>query len=705
VAVKSANTVQDLTKLNASKEAARQCLLAADKFLKESQFELAKQQLEKAKELDPSNIYIFAFQDRIAHFEEKKKKEAASKPPPSPPVQAPRPPAEAPLSPSKPTPARAESKPQPIPMRPPAEQTEAEANAEQQKKIEAEVSAIMAQRKREEEARVAAQEQKRREVEARLAAEEQRRKELAARVAAEDEARREAEARAQEDLRRKDLEARATAEERLRRELEERVAEEERKRKELEERVARKELEAKAAAEEQRRKELEARIAAEEQRRKELEARLAAEEQRRKEEQARAEEERRRRELEQRAAEEERKRRELENRAAAEEKRRRELEDKAAEEERRRKELEAQVAVEAQRRRELEAQLAAEEQRRKEEEAQVEAERRRRESLRRAADEEQRRKDLEAWVAEEKRRRVQSGLVPAQAAEPREVPLQLREEQQKPTGAEQEKIVEMRRQIEELTKALDQEKRAREEISKGNLQNAVKQLRAALEAAWVNGAPVEKAGEMLHGLAVSLSIPAEAEQSVIREVKLEMYSRAVKEVIAKRKLLRSSSSTLEWLRKVYQVSVAEYLEYESKFLLDLVADQYKGTILLVSRSIGTKEDITPRLKSAGYVVVQASTPESALEKIEKVNPNLILCDTEFPESLSGIKFLHFIRANSKFSFIPFILVGEPAEVAQLNSSELKPNEGVIRRPVNFEELTTLINEKLTYFREYVSALS
>jgi CheY-like chemotaxis protein len=487
----------------------------------------------------------------------------------------------------------------------------------------------------------------------------------------------------------------------LRRELEERVAEEERKRKELEVRVARKELEAKAAAEEQRRKELEARIAAEEQRRKELEARLAAEEQRKKEEQARLEEERRREELEKRAAEEERKRKELEGRAAAEESRRKELEAKASTEERRRKELEAQVATEAQRRKELEARLAAEEQRRRSDESRVEGERTRRQSEQRAVDEEHRRKDLELWLAEEKKRRAQTEQPPVQ------VPVEAldREEERKQPGAEQEKITEMRRQIEELTRALDQEKRAREEISKGNLQNAVKQLRAALEAAWVNGAPVEKAAEMLHGLAVSLEIPSEAEQSVIREVKLEMYSRAVKEVIAKRKLLRSSSSTLEWLRKVYQVSVAEYLEYESKFLLDLVADQYKGTILLVSRSIGTKEDITPRLKSAGYVVVQASTPESALEKIERVNPNLILCDTEFPDSLSGVKFLHFIRANSKFSFIPFILIGERAEIDQLKSSELKPNEGVIRRPVNYDELTALMNEKLTYFREYVSALS
>jgi hypothetical protein len=722
VAVKSPNTSQDLTKLNAAKDAARQCLIAADKYLKESQFELARQQLEKAKQLDPSNAYIQAFQDRIAYFEEKRKKEPATHPPIAPPVEvsqsqatapghvAPpvQPKTTTPTATARPTLPHPEARTSGEPRGLPAEQSEEQERIALEKlkrRALAERDAADRQRRRELEARTAAEEQRQKELEARVAAEEQRRRELEARFAAEDEVRREIEARTLEDRRRRELEARALAEERLRQELEARVAEEERKRRELEDRVARKELEARALAEEQRRKELEARIAAEEQRRKELEARLAADEQQRREEEARKEEGRKRKELEERAAEEERKGRELEARAVAEERRRKDLEARAAVEEQRGRELEARIAAEEKRRRELEARLMAEEERRREQEARAEQERRRRELEERATEDERTQRAMASRGAEEEQIKESAARVAKERQKPHEVPISVAQPAVRQPAEEQEKIIEMRRQIEELTQALEQEKRAREEITKGNLQNAVKQLRVALEAAWVNGAPVEKAANSLHELALSLSIPAEVEQSIIREVKLEMYSRAVKEVIAKRKLLRSSSSTLEWLRKVYQVSVAEYLENESKFLLDLVADQYKGTILLVSKAIGTKEDPTPRLKSAGYAVVQAATPENALEKIEKVNPNLILCDTEFPESLSGVRFLHVMRANSKFSFVPFILVGEAAEVAQLKSSELKPNEGAIRRPLDYEELTALMNEKLAYFREYISALA
>ena len=710
---KSTNTVQELTKINANKEAARQCLLAADKYLKDSEFSLARTELDKALKLDPSNGYIYAFQDRINYFEDQRKKEqaaqaseariaelnrvAAAVPAPAPEVkpvapnkplpkaalqQIPIPDRQAPTQKQIPQPA---SSPQPPPSVPSAAKPSGVENRAAQTPVDH-------QGKKAEEARSAAEEQRRREEEARVAEEEQRRRESDTRMAAEVEIRREAEQRAFEEQRQKELQERAALEDMIRKELEARVAEEERKRKDLETRILQerkqKELET-LKIEEQKRKELEARFAAEEQRRKELEARLAAEEQRKRDEDLRAAEERRRKETEEQAAEERRKLREMEARAAEEERRRKELEARIAEEERKRKELELKALEEENKRREAELRTR-EAQKQKEREAreaaelaQKEAEARELEDLRRKESEEQAKREADARALEELKRK----------------------EAEERAAEERKKLDEMRRQVEELTAALEQEKHAREEIVKHNLQNAVKQLRTTMEAAWVNGAPKEQVGQAIHELAGSLSIPEDVEQSVQREVKLEMYSRAVKEVIAKRKLLRNSSSTLEWLRKVYQVSVAEYLENESKFLLDLVADQYKGTVLLISKSLGTREDITPRLKSTGYAVVQASTPEQALEKIEKVNPNIVLCDVEFPGGLSGVRFLHVLRANAKFNFIPFILLTEPGEIGAIKASDLKQNEGCLKRPVDYEELNNLMNEKLTYFRDYISSLA
>ena len=268
-----------------------------------------------------------------------------------------------------------------------------------------------------------------------------------------------------------------------------------------------------------------------------------------------------------------------------------------------------------------------------------------------------------------------------------------------------DQIAEMRKQLQDLTSALMQERKAREEVQRQQLDSTVRQFRAALEKAWQFGAPKAKDAEDLRRLAQSLTIPPDVETSVTREVKLAMYGRAVKEVIGKRKILKSSSSTLEWLRKVYQISLNEYLEYESQFLLDLVSDQFRGTMLFVAFDEKLRSEIVPRFKNSGFAVVIAPNPEGALEKVDKLSPNIIICDSLFGEgSLSGVKFLHIIRSNPKFGFIPFILLCESAEGAQIPSADLRPNEAVVTKPVDFDELNTTMNDKLAQLRHYISTL-
>lgn len=265
------------------------------------------------------------------------------------------------------------------------------------------------------------------------------------------------------------------------------------------------------------------------------------------------------------------------------------------------------------------------------------------------------------------------------------------------------KMEEMSRQIMELSSALLSERRTREEILKKQLEASVARFRDGLRKAWSLGAPKEKGQAELEALAQSLGLEDEVITSVTREIKLEMYGRAVKEMLAKRKLIRSSSSTMDWLRKVYQISMAEYLEYESKFLLDLVTDQFRGTLLLVAGTDEVRRNLAPRMKSSGFAVVAALTPEEALEKIERVSPTIVLTETQFPgRVVSGVMFLQLLRANPKFSFVPVILLCDEQEAVTLQSSELRDIEGVIRTPVDYDELNAMINEKLTALRNAIS---
>jgi hypothetical protein len=86
VNAKAVNTARPATPVvtQKDKDAAKQCLILADKLLKESNFGEARSEVAKAQKLDPTNPYAYAFLDRISYFEEQKKKEAPPKEPPAP---------------------------------------------------------------------------------------------------------------------------------------------------------------------------------------------------------------------------------------------------------------------------------------------------------------------------------------------------------------------------------------------------------------------------------------------------------------------------------------------------------------------------------------------------------------------------------------------------------------------------------------------
>lgn len=272
-------------------------------------------------------------------------------------------------------------------------------------------------------------------------------------------------------------------------------------------------------------------------------------------------------------------------------------------------------------------------------------------------------------------------------------------------AALKQQMEEMSRQIMELSTALLSERKTREDVTRKQLDHAMKQFRERLQKAWSVGSPKDEVVIELQDFGRSLGLDEDMVHSVTREVKLEMYGRAVKEMLAKRKLVRSSSSTMDWLRKVYQISMAEYLEYESRFLMDLVSDQFRGTLLLVAGTDAIRREVSTKMKSSGFAVVMAIAPEEALEKIERVSPTIIMTETQFPgRAVSGVMFLQLLRANPKFSYVPVMLLADEQEAVSLQSSELRETEGIITTPVDFDEMNAMINEKLAILRRTLSNL-
>ncbi len=268
----------------------------------------------------------------------------------------------------------------------------------------------------------------------------------------------------------------------------------------------------------------------------------------------------------------------------------------------------------------------------------------------------------------------------------------------------QSKLDEMTQLVEQLKRNFEAEQQERKETKQKQIETGVKHYRTALEKAWQRGAPTGEQESELQNLAELFSIPESTKNEMVREIKLDMYGRAVKKAIAEHKVSRKEALSLEKLRKQYNISLEEYMEYESRFLNDLVSTQFQGTVLLVSSDETNRNDIADRLKSVGFAVVTTQSPKAALEKLEVINPQVILSETEFPGSKhSGMNLLNVLRRNIKFNYIPFIMFAEYNQLDEIENEFTKPNEEVVKKPVDFYQLMTVINDQLKKLRDHLSS--
>lgn len=266
------------------------------------------------------------------------------------------------------------------------------------------------------------------------------------------------------------------------------------------------------------------------------------------------------------------------------------------------------------------------------------------------------------------------------------------------------KLNETGENIEIIKRTIDSDKEEREESHKRQIEIGMKHFRSEVEKAWQDGAPRGKKADELKDLSDSLSIPEPVEKQIIRDVKLHMYGRAVKKAIAEKKVSRKEALSLDKLRKQYDISLDEYMEYESKFLHDLVSTQFQGTVLLVSADETSRNNLSEQLKSVGFAVVNASSPDTALEKLEIINPHVIISELNFPEiENNGLTMLDAVRRNVRFNYIPFIILADQENYNRIESTLTNPNEQAVEQTVEFHQLLNTINEQLKKLRDHLSS--
>jgi len=122
----------------------------------------------------------------------------------------------------------------------------------------------------------------------------------------------------------------------------------------------------------------------------------------------------------------------------------------------------------------------------------------------------------------------------------------------------------------------------------------------------------------------------------------------------------------------------------------------KKKILIVDDEEDIRLYLSTLLEDRGFETVLAKDGEEAGKRVEENSPDLITLDISMPEK-SGIKFYREMKADDRWKRIPIIIVtGVSEDMRKFLSSrhQVPPPEGYLAKPINREEILTLIN-KLT----------
>ncbi|MGG6267308.1 response regulator [Leptolyngbya sp. AN03gr2] len=90
------------------------------------------------------------------------------------------------------------------------------------------------------------------------------------------------------------------------------------------------------------------------------------------------------------------------------------------------------------------------------------------------------------------------------------------------------------------------------------------------------------------------------------------------------------------------------------------------------------------LESEGYIVETALSGKAALDKLEAVEPDLVLLDIMMP-GLNGYEVTRQVRQNERFASVPIVLLTAHDEFFQKPYREVGADD-LIRKPIDFDEL-------------------
>lgn len=109
------------------------------------------------------------------------------------------------------------------------------------------------------------------------------------------------------------------------------------------------------------------------------------------------------------------------------------------------------------------------------------------------------------------------------------------------------------------------------------------------------------------------------------------------------------------------------------------------TILVIDDSESLRLVVGIALKGAGYDVVEAADGAQALQRLEGVRPNLIICDVNMPV-MDGIAFLKEVKKHPRHRFVPIIMLTTESRESRKTEGQLAGAKAWVVKPFRPDQM-------------------
>ncbi len=221
-----------------------------------------------------------------------------------------------------------------------------------------------------------------------------------------------------------------------------------------------------------------------------------------------------------------------------------------------------------------------------------------------------------------------------------------------------------------------------------------------LHEAWRDGALTPHEKSVVENRRRGLNISLDEHARLEHEVKMNCYIEAIKTASHEGTISPLRGAALEELRRKFAVSVEEHLAAEGRILWELQRKSRSATIMVIDDEVDFLNLLRIGLAAEGYTVVTVGSPEEAMDRLNDLVPDLILCDIRFSNSeLDGFSIYKKLRKKREFVATPFIFVTGLTDEWVVQEGLQAGADAYVTKPFTLTTLLAVIEGRLQRYEE------